>query len=473
MRMPRLFPVVALLLPTLASGPTALAQWSADPAVNTPIATRPDVQEQSKLSPDGSGGWYVSWYDNDPNGGTPFGYDVYLQRLDASGRLLWPLPGLLVADRGVSWTTDYDLVADRDGNAVLAFVDDRWGTWTITVAKVSPSGDMLWGPDGVQVGEPDVEKGTPMLALVDGDVVVAYWDSRGVGVTRLCADGGHAWTQHIASPAYRMYLVADVVAADAGSVIVSFTFNGFQTSAGSIIHLLANKFAADGRRLWGDVGIAVYKAGYLAEAQFPRMTPDGRGGMLVAFRTIWPLAELYVQHVTGEGQLRWGPKAAAVAEMPSYLRRDPALTYDPATRETIVVYVDERNGQAVHAQKLDARGARLWGPDGVELRTWTENGIGSIRSVRHGDEVGVYWGESTPEWPPRNTVYGARLDIAGQLLCAMFPVATFDPFRSLVVASAPDGMDVLSWTDARADEGDVYAQNVTPHCTLGPPVPAD
>src|SRR5262245_40103865 len=97
----------------------AQAQWSLDPAANLTVADRTGEQVQPKVRPTSDGGCYVSWFDNATGG-----YDVYLQRLGASGAERWAHNGLLIADRGVSSTVDYDLVVDADGNALITYNDD-------------------------------------------------------------------------------------------------------------------------------------------------------------------------------------------------------------------------------------------------------------------------------------------------------------------------------------------------------------
>ena len=61
----------------------AWAQWSSDPSKNLALADKGNGndQVQPKVRPLSNNGWYVSWFDDDPNSPPPAGYDVYLQRL--------------------------------------------------------------------------------------------------------------------------------------------------------------------------------------------------------------------------------------------------------------------------------------------------------------------------------------------------------------------------------------------------------
>ena len=106
------------------------AQWSSDPAKNLALADKGkgNDQVQPKVLPLANGGWYVSWFDADPNTPPPVGYDVYLQRLNPGGVEQFRHDGMRVADLGNSSTEDYGLDVDTKGNALLAFLDDREGS---------------------------------------------------------------------------------------------------------------------------------------------------------------------------------------------------------------------------------------------------------------------------------------------------------------------------------------------------------
>src|SRR5262245_1821552 len=131
----RIFTIVAAVLVVAALPRPAAAQWVDDPMVNLEIADGPNEQTQVKLAPTSDGGTYVGWFDNATGG-----YDVRLQRLDPAGNELWPHNGVLIADRGFSSTTDWDLAVDAGDEAYLTFRDDRLTGIQITATRVNGSG---------------------------------------------------------------------------------------------------------------------------------------------------------------------------------------------------------------------------------------------------------------------------------------------------------------------------------------------
>ena len=81
--------------------------------LNLGFAVKPNNQVQPKVRPTPDGGWTSAGFDNDPKGNPPFGYDVYMQRLDAAGVAQWADGGILFADLGMSSTQDYGVDVDE------------------------------------------------------------------------------------------------------------------------------------------------------------------------------------------------------------------------------------------------------------------------------------------------------------------------------------------------------------------------
>src|SRR5262245_3886085 len=68
----------------LAAASPALAAWSHDPTVNTPISVGLFARLEPVEISDGAGGVIMAWTDQRSGG-----YDIYVQRLDQAGRKLW------------------------------------------------------------------------------------------------------------------------------------------------------------------------------------------------------------------------------------------------------------------------------------------------------------------------------------------------------------------------------------------------
>lgn len=148
------------------------AQWSSNPAINLTVCDTTGEQALAKIVSTSDGGCYISWFDTRSGS-----YSVYLQRLDAMGNKQWAPNGLLVSNNPQdTWITDYDLLADDNDNAIIAFSDIRnGGNLNPVVYAISPTGDFLWGNNGIVLNPTTDFQPSPKLAKTnDGNIVVAW-----------------------------------------------------------------------------------------------------------------------------------------------------------------------------------------------------------------------------------------------------------------------------------------------------------
>lgn len=439
------------------------AQWSADPSSNLVVADRSGPQVQPKVVARVDGGFYVSWFDDSTGG-----YDVYLQRLDAAGVELWPHNGVLVADRNYSSTQDYGLAIDTAGNALLAFRDDRGGVNDdVTVVKISPDGDALWGPNGVQVwtgggfvGMPDV------CGTSDGNVVVAWSVDSDVRVTKLDSGGSTIWAIPISPPSGLLFLNA-VVASDAGSAIVSMVHQPvFMTN-----HLWAQKLAsADGAPLWGSSPVVVFDGGSLQMGNFPPFVGDGSGGAVFAWYTNSPSLQCRAQRVLANGTEAFAHQGVEVSTDGSRLRVGPSAAFLPGMQETVVFWTEENTMQSqwgLYGQKLDQGGVRQWTDAGRELVPLGGNQIANVVTLPYADGALVAWSDGTSIGPIRAT----RVDGAGDFVWlgsfADLKTSTTGTSR-LEGALSSQGFAAFAWSDGDFSTADILAQNLNGDGSLGP-----
>ena len=466
-----------LLVFALTLACTAWAQWSSDPSQNldlSNISGADQVQPKPLPMPDNT--WFVSWFNNNPNDPPPNGYDVYLQRLDANGYEQWAHDGIQVAKLTLSSTEDYGLSADTSGNALLAFQDDRKdpNNPQITAAKVSPSGTLLWGASGVSMTWDQGFHADPKIAgTTDGGIVVGWTTDSYIVLQKLDANGHPQWVGTTAlnsgvvlSESGYNYTLADMHAADNGSVIVSFVRNhGF----GSNNYLYAQKISSTGQRLWGSTPVHVFDGGSLQFGEFPYFISDGNGGAVFAWYTNSPSLQVYAQHILANGTEAF-PHNGSVGSTDSLnVRVDPSVGYRASTGETFLFWTEQDSLQdmaGVSGQKFDTAGNRLWGNDGVIILPLGSDSQEFVQTVQIGDGALVYWYDS-PLYDS-GTIQAIRLDTNGATVCSQFGVSTASAGKSRLMAGlAPSGLSALAWMDDRNGENDIFIQNVNPDCTLG------
>ncbi|MBX3726877.1 MAG: hypothetical protein KF823_13280 [Xanthomonadales bacterium] len=458
---------VVLLIGAL-SAPLA-AQWSPDPASNLLVAGGPGEQAQPKLVPTADGGFYVSWFDNAQGG-----YDVRLQRLDVMGVAQWPPGGVLVAAREFTSTQDYGLDVDAGGNAVLAFRLTVAGQGTqAAVARIAPDGTPAW-PAPVPVSSGPVEALSPRIAATADGGIVAAWSRSdgGIGVARLDAAGQAAWPQTVLlQPAAGSFLLADLRAAGDDVVLAwqaQASFNNRQ--------YWAQKLAGgDGAPLWGASARVVMdaSAGAMPLGYFPVHRHDGEGGAVF----VWQFAtgvrgEVAVQHLRADGSARFPANGLRASLDTSRNRYAPTAFVDGLDGAIVLAWRETNAAQSlfgVHAQRVDAAGQRVWGPEGIVLQGLGGEDRGQIQAVQLGGHAVFSWAQGS--FPSAMPIRALALDSAGGEVWTPAVVdlktGTTDGGR-LVAARSTAGFAAFAWQDAMGSfQGDILAQNLNPDGSLG------
>jgi len=458
------FRAAALVAALLIAPATARALWSSDPAVNLAVADAAGDQVQPKVAPTSDGGCYVSWFDAIGNG-----FDVRVQKLDAGGNEVFAHNGVLVADRGFSSTQDYGLDVDADGNALLAFRDDRAGGIQITAAKVSPGGALLWGASGVQLTSTTDFVAAPKIAgTSDGGAVVAWTQNSSTLVQKLDGSGISQWTTVVLTPSTGTYSASDLHGAGTGAILSFVHQTG---SFGSPRHLLAQKFDGGGSILWGAGHVAVFDGGSLQFGNFPSFVPDGSGGAVFSWYDAASLSfQCYAQHVTAAGAEAFPHNGAAASTNAVRVRVSPSAAFNASTGETFLFWQEENSLQSmfgVYGQKFDGAGSRQWGDEGSVVVAVGADEITMVRCLTEGSGAFTFWAQA-PSFGQAK-LRAARLDAVGAVGITPFDVASTPSGKSrLDVARSTAGFAVLAWSDDRTDAGDILAQNVGPDGSLGP-----
>lgn len=137
-------PLLAALL-ALPSLPTAARAWPHGPTTNTPLHQNFSATETIVSASDGAGGAIFAWADQ-RNGN----WDIFAQRLDASGTRLWGNNGVAVCTDAGEQRSPV-IAAIPQGGVVIGWVDRRLGSADLFAQRVSATGSPQWAANGVVV----------------------------------------------------------------------------------------------------------------------------------------------------------------------------------------------------------------------------------------------------------------------------------------------------------------------------------
>jgi hypothetical protein len=463
----------------IALGVTARAQWPNNPATNLSIADKPGAQVLPKIASTSDGGTYVTWFDQASGN-----FDVYLQRLDAQGYELWPHNGILISHNPqLSSLVDWDMIADKNDCAVIAFTDSRaGGDLDVYAYRVDPTGQMLWGANGVALSNNNDFEANPHIAqTTDGGYVFAWTRTPNTGqgsirVQKLDAAGNPQYVADgfaITGTATEKPGFAEVVAADNGTYVVMWV-RDIATFA-SPRHIRTQKYDAGGNPLWGSSPVVVYDAVSVPIAYQPILQADGAGGALYCWHSATgTLFDSYVQHVDTTGTEVFPHNGVRASTEANTNKLNPTLSFIASTGEMIVTFEKENANQSqwgITTQKVSSSGGVQFGANGIDLLPLSGVDKSAPRSVPVGTGAEIFFFDmpNTPSMLARTL--GIRIDNSGAPVWSGSPVvisSTLSDKDKLVVTLDATGVAKLAWHDDRNDpSNDVYAQNVNPDGTLG------
>ena len=146
-------------------------------------------QSNPSISADKDGNFIITWED-ERNGK----YDIYAQRYSIDGTLLG-INFRVNDDRGSRWQTNPSISADASGNFVIAWEDRRNG-WApnIYAQRYSSNGTALGGNFNVNDGQVDIWQWSPALSVDEsGNFIITWEDGRNgnddIYVQRYSSDG--------------------------------------------------------------------------------------------------------------------------------------------------------------------------------------------------------------------------------------------------------------------------------------------
>ncbi len=462
------------LLPIILIGwLTVAAQWSPDAMMNTQLSYLAGEQVLPKIAVCSDGAYYVSWFSSESGN-----YNVRLQRLEKEGYPLWEDNGLLVSDHPqMSWLTDWDLAVDADNYALVTFQDIRNTDNSPVGYRVSPSGDMMWGEDGIVLSNLANFEPSPVVCATEAGNAVFAWPSEAeanmeVHVQKVSPAGDLLWGEGI------------VIAYPGVNVTSPYLFPASDDHVYLIWHeetgpfwapnraLYVQELDADGNFMWA-TDLEVYPPSPGGPVITLQMCRDNSGGIVFSWygNDEGTHFNCWVQHMDGDGMLTM-PQGNIVSTSMERNHMYPAPAFVPQTEE-IVIYFSEQdlnqNQRGLYAQKFDLAGNRQWTDEGKLLIPLGDNDYSlPMANGINSNSICVY--QDTEFGSANSTIQAVMLDSEGNFVWQdeFIDMSTYQSSKlHTVMAPYSFGQWVVAWEDERSTGRDIYAQNIQPDGTLG------
>ena len=453
--------LISFILPTGAD-----AQWIKD---GNPIIVHPSTQTNSVIAQDGAGGAFIAWWDLRNDGG-----DIYIQRLDGYGRELWTAGGILLTPSGTqSWVK---ISPDGAGGILVTWQDDRNGTLDIYAQHLDADGNELWTSGGLAVTLAAYNQTNPDIAADGSGGAVIVWESYPIPGTydiyaqRIDYGGTALWTANgepVCTEGAGHQNKASVVV-DTVNGYVYFCWLDKRTGTYDIY---AHRYSLAGSRAWAVDGAAVCTA---PNDQFaPQMILARNNKIFICWRDFRNGTDygIYAQSLDMWSASQWTTNGIPVFSASSGSADDFHICADPYDG-VLVAWDDNRDGtDRARAQKINSIGLAQWTSEGELV-------CGITGRTRSPEIATDGLGGALVAW--RDERYGSddlfmqHIDASGSLLwTSNGAMLTEAPGTQYTIAITDDGAGsaILSWTNYRDAQYDLYAGRMDRSGNWGFPAP--
>jgi hypothetical protein len=337
-------------------------QWTTD---GVAICTATNIQDLPQIASDGAGGAIITWEDKRSGA-----FDIYAQRVNASGVVQWTPNGVGVST-AVNSQEAPQILADGAGGAFIVWSDFRSGgsNYDIYGARVTNAGNVLWGTNGAAICTAvNIQNHPALVSDGVGGLFIAWEDNRGINTDIYMQDVNAAglgiWTSNgipVCTELDGQY-VPQIVTDGAGDAIVAWTdYRNYPPS------VFVQRVTSVGVPWWTYDGVEVTDINEWVTG--PSIVSDGQGGVIVVYQQQYTYGDpfdLYAQRINAAGIRLWYQLGVNVSLEGGSQVLPRAVTDDAGG--IIVAWVDDRMTlDDIYAQRIDGSGKALWLDNGVRL----------------------------------------------------------------------------------------------------------
>nr|MBK9653609.1 T9SS type A sorting domain-containing protein [Bacteroidota bacterium] len=431
------------------------AQWNYDLSLNNPISLAANDQQDARLVSDGDKGAIITWVDYRSNVTVA---DIFVQRIDKNGYIKWAVNGLPICTSNND-QKEVNITEADNGSAIVVWSDSRNGfEKDVYAQKIDSNGTILWAANGVSLSTLASTKQNPKVlhdgnggAIVtwqdssvasnDFDIKAQHVDMNGVITWSTTGENICAFTNKQINPR----LETD----NANGAIITWQDKRFN----NFYDIYVQHITAAGAVAWTANGFIICNAN---EGQLnPKIEPDGSGGAIIAWQDKRNNNyDVYAQRIDNTGALQWVPNGVAVCNAFG-AQSAVDLKYIPGSR-CMGAWKDNRNPLSydIYMQMLNLNGTAQWANNGVFLSTGINPNI-AYDGVSGGI---ITWQDSiTGTW----NVYANRVNTSGTALWgnSVLLCSAADDQQSPKNISDMTGGGIFVWQDGR------NGNDLDIHCT--------
>lgn len=370
------------------------AQWNPNATFNTAVIIQPKSQQNIHTISDTKNGCIIAWDDNRNNATNST--DIYAQRIKSTGFAKWTTNGIpICTELGIQKSNNITY-GGIDGSSIITWEDGRAGNYDIYAQKIDSSGNILWGINGLLVCNRSTNQKNPKIVSDNAGGAIIVWEDSAsfyfdVYAQRISSAGIAQWAANGVSicnaPNQQQNPTLDIDGL--GGAIITW-----QDKRSNVDYdIYAQQINASGVAGWAANGLLVCNA--VNTQSNPRIEPDGSNGAIIGWvdKRNALNYDIYAQRINSTGTPQWlanGVQICGAANNQSALD----MKY-LGTTGAVFSWKDERTSfNQIYCQLVNLSGVPQLSVDGVQLST----GLKSINpnSIKDGSGGAIIaWQDST------------------------------------------------------------------------------
>ncbi|MFA5034792.1 MAG: hypothetical protein WC500_03320 [Candidatus Margulisiibacteriota bacterium] len=393
-------------------------------------------------------------------------FDIYAQSLSADGTPLWGASGSIVCNiPGLVAHQNAAAINNGQDETILVWEDGRNGYLNIYAQKITKTGQLAWGKEGLPVAKLPAEQTLPQLVPDgQGGALIVWEDNRNPNFTRvyaqrLSANGRLLWGNTGLS-------LTRLNSQQKGPIVVADKEGGAfcvwedERNPLNLKDIYAQRLSADGELLWDKNGTAVCVDN--GDQFEPTAVADGHSGIIISWadsRRGDRNPDIYAQRLAGSGDRLWKENGATVCSAPD-IQRSPQVIGD-GEGGAVIAWTDKAGGSYdIYAQRLNKLGLPLWLADGIPICQQARSQQNPLLSSIDGGTLLVWQDYRFGNWD----LFANALSNQGKLLwgeegtpIVMNPLTQYSP---QILALNKDSA-ILTWEDYRdGRQYEIFIQKV-------------
>ena len=314
-----------------------------------PVCNVPGAQQELDIIPDGKGGAIIAWHDYRAKTDAP---DIYIQRVNAKGETLWTKGGVAVVKTKGEQVYP-NIVGDGLGGAYVTWHDTRDDSGDVYVQRVDANGRILWQENGIPISKAQRNQLYPAITSDgSGGVIITWMDDRDgqdwdIYAQRINPEGKTLWQENgipICTAKGDQYDYC-ILNHDKDN-----TFIVWRDQRSGEWDIYAQKIDSEGNVKWAKDGIPICNAN--KDQYNPNIVTDGVNGVIVVWwdeRDI--VADIYAQRIDTNGKSLWIENGTAICTAQG--GQQDAYPVNSGIGSAIITWWDKRRVDAdIYAQRV-------------------------------------------------------------------------------------------------------------------------